>query len=178
MISMWYERHQQVPQNLKGLVVGHMNPGLTDQGREDARLLWIRWEHVAFDICIVPDLNRAIETAEIVFAGRDVPIVQEARIRGVNFGDYEGRPRLEVAKVRDQYIDKPFPNGESLTQVLQRFRSFLTDLANERDGQTVMIVGTGSDSVAIFRHLVYGVPLIEALRESGGLPPMLFNVGA
>jgi broad specificity phosphatase PhoE len=38
----------------------------------------------------------------------------------------------------------PFPNGESYAQVAVRMRSFLTQLAAERDGQHVMLVGHGA----------------------------------
>ena len=43
--------------------------------------------------------------------------------------------------VRPSAIDTPFPGGESYTQVAVRMRSFLAQLAAERDGQQVLLIG-------------------------------------
>ena len=70
--------------------------------------------------------------------------MRDARLRECDYGDFEGRPRTEMEVARASATREPFPHGESYAQVAVRMQSFLAQLAVERDGQRVMLVGHGA----------------------------------
>jgi broad specificity phosphatase PhoE len=145
MIDLWCEVHAQTYHNAADLASGHFDVALTDYGREQARsIIGARYADQHFDVVFTSDTQRAYDTACLMFAGRSLPILQDARLRECDYGDLEGRPRTEMERVRLSAIHTPFPNGESYTQVAVRMRSFLMQLAAERDGQQVMLVGHGA----------------------------------
>jgi broad specificity phosphatase PhoE len=55
-------------------------------------------------------------------------------------------------------ISTPFPQGESYTQVAARMRSFLVQLAAERDGQQVLLVGHAA-TLWMLEHWLRARPL-------------------
>jgi 2,3-bisphosphoglycerate-dependent phosphoglycerate mutase len=74
------------------------------------------------------DLRRAAQTAQIAFGDTDIPILYDWRLRECDFGQRNGTPAIEMYKDRDQYIDRPYPGGESHRQAMQRVTGLLTDL--------------------------------------------------
>ena len=61
-------------------------------------------------------------------------------------------------------MDTPFPEGESLTDVAERVRSFLEDLARDWDGKRVVIIGHGATKLAL-DHLLGGMSLEDAAAQ-------------
>ena len=51
---------------------------------------------IPFDLCISSPLSRAYETARIILEGRDVPIITDARIEEMAFGEYEENAAQEI----------------------------------------------------------------------------------
>jgi broad specificity phosphatase PhoE len=142
MIDIWFEAHAQTYHNAASLASGHYDVALTDQGREDAQtILRMRYVDQHFDVVFTSDTQRAYDTACLIFAGRAIPILRDARLRECDYGSFEGRPRVEIERVRLSAIATPFPQGESYAQVAVRMRSFLEQLAAERAGQHVLLVG-------------------------------------
>ena len=91
MVAIWYEAHAQTHDNAGGVASGHRDVGLTDLGREQARgpkRARYRGEH--FDVVLTSDTQRAYDTARLMFEGRGIPIVQDARLRECDYGDLEG----------------------------------------------------------------------------------------
>ena len=50
---------------------------LTEQGREQARLLGAQVAHLQLELCVHSRFPRARETAELALSGRDVPMEVE-----------------------------------------------------------------------------------------------------
>ena len=111
-----------------------------------------------FDVVFTSDTQRAYDTACLIFAGRPIPILRDARLRECDYGDFEGRPRVEMELARLSAICTPFPQGESYAQVAVRMRSFLEQLAAERDGQQVMLVGHAA-TLWMLEHWLRARPL-------------------
>ena len=110
------------------------------------------------------DTQRAYDTACLMFAGRPIPILQDARLRECDYGDFEGRPRPEIKAARPAAIHEPFPHGESYAQVAVRMRSFLAQLAAERDGQQLMLVGHAA-TLWMLEHWLRHRSLEEVVRD-------------
>jgi broad specificity phosphatase PhoE len=159
MIDIWFEAHTQTYHNAAGLASGHYDVALTEHGREQAQsVLRSRYADQHFDVVFTSDTQRAYDTACLIFAGRPIPILRDARLRECDYGDFEGRPRVEMEIARLSAIYAPFPHGESYTQVAVRMRSFLVQLAAERDGQQVMLVGHAA-TLWMLEHWLRARPL-------------------
>ena len=68
-----------------------LEPGraLRRPGREQARQLGDRRRDDGIAVVFTSDLRRAVETAEIAFAGSPLPVVHDRRLRECNYGDAE-----------------------------------------------------------------------------------------
>jgi broad specificity phosphatase PhoE len=142
MIDIWFELHAQTYHNAVGIASGHYDVALTDHGREHAQLvLRSRYAGQYFNIVYTSDTQRAYDTACLIFVGRPIPILRDARLRECDYGNFEGRPRTEMELTRAVAIRVPFPHGESYEQVAVRMRSFLEEPAAERDSQQVLLIG-------------------------------------
>lgn len=165
MIDICFELHAQTHHNAAGLASGHYDVALTDEGREHART--VRRQQYAgeqFDVAFTSDTQRAYDTGCLIFADRNIPIVQDARLRECDYGDFEGRPRPEMEAARMSAIRQPFPNGESYEQVASRMHSFLADLAAAYEGQRVMLIGHLA-TLWTLEHWLHQRPLEEAMRS-------------
>jgi broad specificity phosphatase PhoE len=167
MIEIWFETHAQTHHNAAGMASGHYDVALTDYGRQQARsVLRHRYAEHDFNVGFSSDTQRAYDTACLIFEGRSVPIVRDARLRECDYGDLEGRPRAEMEAARRAAIHTPFRNGESYQQVAGRMQHFLEHLAAERDGQRVMLVGHAA-TLWMLEHWLVGRALEEVV---GRLP--------
>src|SRR5947207_1060703 len=136
-VEIIYETHSITTDNEAGFATGWLPGRLSEAGKKLARDLGQRRRDEGPAMVFTSDLARAVETAEIAFAGSDIPIRQDPRLRECNYGDWNGMPTRKLADERARRIDTPFPGGESYRDVVERTRSFLRDLAGERDGQRV-----------------------------------------
>lgn len=159
MIDVWFEAHAQTYHNAAGLASGHYDVALTEQGREHAQtVLRTRYAGQHFDVVFTSDTQRAYDTACLIFVDHPIPILRDARLRECDYGVFEGRPRVEMERARPSAISTPFPQGESYTQVAARMRSFLVQLAAERDGQQVLLVGHAA-TLWMLEHWLRARPL-------------------
>lgn len=105
------------------------------------------------------DLRGAVETAEIAFAGSDLELRQDPRLRECDYGRLNGAP-VEQLDPRRRFVDLPHPGGESYRGCVVKMRSFLADVAREFDGGRVLVIAQSAQRWAL-RHLLEGVPLEE-----------------
>jgi broad specificity phosphatase PhoE len=170
MIDIWFEYHAETHHNAAGLASGHYDVALTDRGRDHAQtVLRARYAAQHFDAAYTSDTQRAYDTARLMTAGRGIPILRDARLRECDYGVFEARPRTEMEAARLSAIHTPYPEGESYRQVAERMRSFLTDLANERDGQCIMIIGHGA-TLYTLNHWLRRMSLEEAIGDRTDRP--------
>lgn len=168
MIDIWFEAHAQTHHNAAGIASGHYDVALTDHGREQAQsVLRARYTGQHFNVVFTSDTQRAYDMACLIFADRPIPIVRDVRLRECDYGDFEGRPRAEMEAARFSAIHTPFPHGESYAQVAVRMRRFLEQLAAERDGQQVLLIGRAA-TLWMLEHWLWDRSLNEVV---GVLPP-------
>jgi len=79
-----------------------------------------------FDAIFCSDLNRSIESANLLFPKGKKKIVIDSRLRECNYGIFTKKPNSEV--VYSNHISTPFPEGESLKEVESRIRLFINDI--------------------------------------------------
>ena len=81
-----------------------------------------------------------IHTAKIAF-GNTLPIIADQRLREINYGDYNGKPKAEVDAIKLTHLSQPFPNGESYSQAVARVQAFYRKLKAQHPDATPLIIG-------------------------------------
>jgi 2,3-bisphosphoglycerate-dependent phosphoglycerate mutase len=154
-VHIVYETHSLTEDNESGHATGWRPGRLSETGRANAVALGVRRRgDVSAVFC--SDLHRAVETATIAFAGADIPILLDWRLRETDFGDLNGAPREVVRAHTD--LDAPFPSGESRRAAVARVGGFLRDLPTRWAGQRVLVIGHEATRFAL-DHYLAGVAL-------------------
>jgi broad specificity phosphatase PhoE len=161
-LSLIFVTHSTSTDNEAGIASGWSDPDLSATGEEQARELGARYAEEPIDLVVASDLRRAVRTADIAFGGRDLECIVDERLRECSYGELDGAPREEVEAVRLDCIDEPFPAGESYREATERHRSLLAELAEERPGATILLIGHRATHHAL-AQLCEGVPLEESL---------------
>ena len=140
MTRVWLIRHGEPVEEARGRCYGALDFGLSEAGRSQmARLAgWFRDKPVA--AVYTSPLQRARESAQIVFGKAEV--VQD--LGEIHFGEFEGMRYDEIASqypdVYRQWMDCPaavrFPRGETLAEMRQRVLGAFERICAGHAGQT------------------------------------------
>src|SRR5436190_16255431 len=126
-------RHAQSTLNHENRVNGDpaVPAPLTEQGREEARLLGTQLRNLPLDACVYTRFDRTVETAAIAIADREVPVIEEALLDDIRIGELEGQTIEDYrAWKRAHARGDRFPGGESLDEAAARYaRAFRALLA-------------------------------------------------
>lgn len=134
MLTVVLTRHGSTPRSDPEQHLGQgIDIGLSAEGETAARALAARLVGVAFDRVISSPLRRAVETVEILAAGRAVET--DPRLAEMDYGEWEGLTYAEIEardlERRRRWEADPAtehcPGGESGNEVAARVRSFLAD---------------------------------------------------
>jgi len=143
-------RHGQTDWNTAQRFQGQSDIPLNELGRRQADALANRLSAQPIDVIYSSDLQRAFDTASLIARGK-IEVRADARLREVNFGDWEGLTYNEIkikypdaftAWENDVCKNAP-PKGETLEQLTVRTQSILTDLHEKYQDQTVLLVAHG-----------------------------------
>jgi alpha-ribazole phosphatase/probable phosphoglycerate mutase len=157
-VEMVYETHSISEDNENGIATGWLPGKLSTRGRELAAELGTRRREDGIAAVFTSDLRRAVETAEIAFAGTSIDIIQDQRLRECNYGELNGCPMEVLVAERSRRIDVPFPGGQSYRDVVIATADFLYDLAAAWDGRRVLVISHSANRWA-FQCLLEGASL-------------------
>jgi 2,3-bisphosphoglycerate-dependent phosphoglycerate mutase len=89
-VAVVFETHSTTEGNDAGIATGWLPGKLSARGREQAAELGERRRKDGLDVVFTSDLGRAIETAEIAFAGSPLRLVADEHLREGNYGELNG----------------------------------------------------------------------------------------
>lgn len=122
---------------MTGPVLAGWTPGLhlDDRGRAQATAVAERLRTVPFTALVSSPLDRCLDTAAAIAAGRDLELQVEDRIGECRYGDWTGRPLRELAKdplwkVVQSHPSAavfPGPDGEPLRETQNRAVAAIRD---------------------------------------------------
>ena len=147
-------RHGQTDYNVAGRMQGHLDSVLTAVGHEQAAAAAPVLAALAPDRVVSSDLQRAVDTAEVVGTACGLAVKFDARLRETHLGEWQGCtvPEIDVdypgaiATWRSDPTWAP-PGGESRVDVVARSRPVVDELDAEfgdSDGSsTVLLVAHG-----------------------------------
>jgi 2,3-bisphosphoglycerate-dependent phosphoglycerate mutase len=135
-------RHGESTLNLEGRVNGDPSTPvpLTEQGREESRLLGQQLAHIPIEVCVHSRFERTDETARIALDGRNVPFVVEPLLDDIDVGELEGKTLDDYRAWKHAHSrSDSFPGGESLDDAARRYaRAYRTVLARPERAVLVM----------------------------------------
>jgi broad specificity phosphatase PhoE len=161
-MTIWLEMHATSVDNEAQIASGWYDAELSTLGEQQARELGERRRHTDFAAVYCSDLERSYHTADIAFAGSQVHIVRDRRLRECDYGDLTRHPVSEIDARRLAAIRVPFPNGESYEAVTRRVHAWLTEAAERHGGQSVLVIGHRATFYAL-EHLCSAVPLVDVI---------------
>ena len=149
MTSLILVRHGQSEANSKDIFTGQGAFPLSALGHAQAeRTAKAIADKIKLDKLYSSDLPRAVMTAEHISSLQGIPICQDARLREINAGSWEGQNfewiRKHYPYEHDMWITDigncGCPNGETLEELRARFVPAVEELAEINDGKTICIV--------------------------------------
>jgi broad specificity phosphatase PhoE len=138
-VKITYFVHGTTIDNEKGLATGWSPGELSELGRKQAKELGKLVSGQHFDAFFCSDLKRAVDSAEIGF-GDKYEIIRDKRLRECNYGDFTEKSEDKFKNSIINYVNKPFPNGESYKDVEARVADFLEFLKENYEGKHVAIL--------------------------------------
>lgn len=131
-------RHGRTAANAGGLLLGHLDVPLDDEGRAQAAA--VAATVPSPDLVISSPLERTRATAEAF----GLPVEVDAAWIELDYGEWDGRPLTEVPadawaawRADDDFAP---PGGESLGRLSARVHDALDDLVDRLDGRRAVVV--------------------------------------
>lgn len=190
-------RHGQSEWNLKNLFTGWRDPGLTEQGVDEAHSAGRKLKAlgVSFDRAFTSALSRAQNTCTIILDELDqneLPTVKDQALNERDYGDLSGLNKDDArAKWGEEQVhiwrrsfDIPPPGGESLKDTAERVLPYFEEHIRPRldGGEKVLIAAHGNSLRALImsleglsaeeiiaREVATGVPIVYHLGEDGAI---------
>ena len=161
-VKITYFVHGTTTDNEEHKATGWLPGELSEIGRERAKDLGLQAADKSFDVVFCSDLQRAIESAQLGF-GDKYKIIQDERLRECNYGDMNGQTHSFKDNMNN-YIDTPFPSGESYKDVESRISSFIEMIKQNWDGKHIAIVAHQAPQLAL-DVLLKNVSWQEAIKS-------------
>jgi len=140
-MKIYFVAHETSKDNEAGIASGWRDVELSELGIKQAKELGERFKDTELDLVCCSDLRRAKQTVDIAFKDKDIPVIEDERLRGLNYGDFNGKPSKEVGWMQPRKIKEPFPNGESYKQAMVRVHNFYKELKEKYPDKTILVVG-------------------------------------
>ena len=164
---LYFIRHGETSWNVEGKMQGQTDIPLNENGIRLAEETAEGMKEIPFDLCITSPLSRARQTAEIVLGGRKVPIIEDARIEELSFGNWEGigcRPENYAVPTPIEEFQKfytepfafvPGEGGETILQLCMRTKEFWDEKISDPDlaDKTILIASHGCAVRALLQNV-------------------------
>jgi 2,3-bisphosphoglycerate-dependent phosphoglycerate mutase len=135
-------RHGQSLFNIDKVVNGDpaLDRGLSEQGIEEAERLAEQLAAFPLDLVAVSPFPRALQTANIALADREVPHLVDQELGDVRIGELEGKS-LDEYRAAPAHTNRKerFPGGESLDEAALRYASAFERLLARDEAVTFVV---------------------------------------
>lgn len=158
MTVLYLVRHGETVDNVNHIMQGQTQGMLTDNGREQARVVAREMTGRHIDAFVSSDLRRAVDTCRIIAGSHGCSVVTTRLLRERDWGSFTGRyiPDLQNADWPDDI--------EPVDALKERAGRFLEFIRTQYPGKTVLAVGHGIINKAV-QSVFYG----KAMKD---IPPM------
>ncbi len=174
-MRLYMVRHGETAWNKERRIQGQVDIPLNEFGRMLAEKTAKGLSDIRFDICYTSPLGRARETAALILAGRQVPVIEDERIAEMAFGEYEGRccsrSGWNLPEEFRRFFDAPDryqapEGGENFGEVKERTGKFLEELYMKEEYQkSNILIATHGAALAGLLNNIKDKPLAEYWGE-------------
>ena len=157
-MKLYVLRHGETDGNVKGVMSGHEESYLTENGREEARHARDMLATKQIDFAFVSPQIRTKETA-IIAANGKVPIIFDERLKSRNHGEFSGMRRDSV-NLEDYWNYKKnerYEKAESARDIYNRVKSIVEEVKQNYPDKNILFV-THSGVCRILYHYFHGIP--------------------
>ena len=157
-MKIYITRHGETQWNKEGRMQGWNNSDLTEKGKDCARKLGQRLNHIDFDCIYCSPLGRAIETANHIKGHKDIKIIINEDLKEMGFGSWEGMEHTKIEELNKEqqyhFWNKPHLyepiDGESYQELIERVKKALNDIINNDCGENILIIAHAAVIKAIY----------------------------
>jgi probable phosphoglycerate mutase len=141
--TLFLVRHGETVDNARQIMQGQTQGCLNERGREQAQQVARRLADEPIDAVVASDLQRAIQTAEIIAAPHGLSVSTTPLLRERDWGSFTGRfiPDLKGVVWPDDIESEP--------KLLQRAADLLQYITTTYPGKRVVAVGHGIMNKAV-----------------------------
>ena len=140
-IKLVFETHSWTEDNDRGVATGWNHGRLSQRGRVLARQLGDRRRADGIEAVFTSDLGRAVETTTVALGDSGIPVFHDWRLRECDYGERNGMPAAQLHATQRDFLDRPYPGGESWRSAVARVGRFLDDLPLRWSGRRVLVIG-------------------------------------
>jgi 2,3-bisphosphoglycerate-dependent phosphoglycerate mutase len=159
-------RHGETIWNADQRMQGHLDVPLNERGRRQAQAAAAHLAGERIDKIYCSDLERAVETADIIRDGRDVEMIRDRRLRELHMGTFQGMTQSEARTHHGDAWERFFihdadyalPGGESRGQKQVEIAAFMEEVAVADTGLKLLVVTHGGILIAMLRHVLHIPP--------------------
>jgi broad specificity phosphatase PhoE len=159
-------RHAESHQNIDDVLSGVTDIPLSEKGKEECAVLARYFESVHVDKVFATPLQRAKDSAELIFPMHKSSIEIAELLIEFNYGDYEGYNRSKYTTSNDiiiqQWVTAPsdltFPGGDNVREHAKRSFAGLTDIANKHSNSVIACISHRTTIRLIVAQII-GLPL-------------------
>ena len=141
--TLFLVRHGETVDNARQIMQGQTQGELNERGKEQAQQVARRLADETLDAVVSSDLQRAVQTAEIIAAPHGLTVMTTPLLRERDWGSFTGR---YIPDLRGETWPDDIESEEDL---LMRARSFLLYITATYPGKRVVAVGHGIINKAI-----------------------------
>jgi probable phosphoglycerate mutase len=169
-------RHGDNPYDEKGISGGNDQPGLTDEGKEQAEDIAEDLKDKGVEYVITSDAVRAKQTAKIIAEATGAEMIVDKRLETQDIGNLAGEPEEDVKPVM-KYINEHHPNiklgqtGESFNEFRKRFEEGYKAQLKKNEGCVLAFVLHGDGEKMIRSD--FGRDIEEYKRDGLGHGDMI-----
>ncbi|WP_211748674.1 histidine phosphatase family protein [Paenibacillus sp. Marseille-Q4541] len=171
-ITFYLVRHGETIFNVQERMQGFSDSPLTEKGIEVAENLGRGLKDIPFMAAYTSTSERAVDTANLILKGRNIPLSYDKAIKEINFGTYEGEFTKDIFKKHPDILSNPNVfkpvGGESTAEVIDRMKDALARYAEENKNKegNVLVVSHG----AAILYLALALDPNSFDMSKGGLP--------
>ena len=143
-MNIYIARHGETEWNKNHRVCGRTDIDLTENGKDQARILAEKLATESIDLIISSPLKRATQTSKIISEICNTPVVIDDRLIEQDYGIYEGVDRQNPDFLTNKRnFAYRYPNGESMMQVAARVYPLLEELKGKYEDKNVLLLCHG-----------------------------------
>ncbi|MDR0571950.1 MAG: histidine phosphatase family protein [Rickettsiales bacterium] len=153
-INIYLIRHGETDWNKIRRLQGLRNIPLNENGVKQAEKIAEILKDTKIDCVYTSNLDRAIQTADVIAKAKDLEVEQVDNLREIDFGDEEGHTIEEIIeKYGMEFYDKfshsadhmerSYDNGETKKAASERIFNVLSKIFNDTNHNSIAIVTHG-----------------------------------